>query len=621
MQYLPAESNTGMFGGNSNWRGPVWMPVNVLIVRALLNLYAFYGDDFKVECPTGSGQLMTLFEVAQEIVRRLTAHLPARRRRAAAGLRRRPASSRTIRTGATSSCSTSTSTATTARDWRQPPDRLDGPGGAAPRLVRAGRCQGPARVRARHRAGPDHLRADRRHRRQAGLTPVRPRTPPFRRNPPRHRAAGRYASSHRSPSAPDHEIQPLLLHPLCCSPGWCCSSSLLAVTSACAAARAGSSWSWCVRDGLRDRRPPCRTSAASGSSTAAPTPARWPTASAGRSRCRWRPAQAFDIVDAAIRELPHVEDVESARDSLQVRAKVRRDLSVRRRGAAAAAHARVVRRAAQPDLRDRHAARGHRQREPRLRAGGRRLARLVHASTTAPTSRTRRRSAARSRAASPKRAATSRRRPRRRRPRRNWPSPSCSLLHAQVEPHFLYNTLGSAKYLVRSDPDGAEQIIDNLILYLRHSLPRLENSLTTLGEELERVRAYLDIMQIRMGARLTTELNVPDALKAVPFPHDDAADAGRERDQARARAQVRRRHDLDPGGRQGRTAWPITVADDGNGFGTQTDRQRHRPEATCASGCNSPTAPTPRSTSPPTSRRAWPRRSPCPMAGPTEVAP
>ena len=72
VQYLPAESNTGMFGGNSNWRGPVWMPVNALIVRALVNLYGFYGDEFKVECPTGSGQHMTLFEVAQEIVRRLT---------------------------------------------------------------------------------------------------------------------------------------------------------------------------------------------------------------------------------------------------------------------------------------------------------------------------------------------------------------------------------------------------------------------------------------------------------------------------------------------------------------------------------------------------------------------
>jgi hypothetical protein len=72
VQYLPAESNTGMFGGNSNWRGPVWMPVNALIVRALLNLYQFYGDEFKVECPTGSGQNMTLFDVAQELSRRLT---------------------------------------------------------------------------------------------------------------------------------------------------------------------------------------------------------------------------------------------------------------------------------------------------------------------------------------------------------------------------------------------------------------------------------------------------------------------------------------------------------------------------------------------------------------------
>jgi hypothetical protein len=72
VQYLPAESNTGMFGGNSNWRGPVWMPVNALIVRALVNLYGFYGDEFKVQCPTGSGQYMTLFEVGQEIVRRLT---------------------------------------------------------------------------------------------------------------------------------------------------------------------------------------------------------------------------------------------------------------------------------------------------------------------------------------------------------------------------------------------------------------------------------------------------------------------------------------------------------------------------------------------------------------------
>ena len=72
VQYLPAESNTGMFGGNSNWRGPVWMPVNALLIRSLLNLYQFYGDDFKVECPTGSGKHMTLFEVAKEIGSRLS---------------------------------------------------------------------------------------------------------------------------------------------------------------------------------------------------------------------------------------------------------------------------------------------------------------------------------------------------------------------------------------------------------------------------------------------------------------------------------------------------------------------------------------------------------------------
>jgi hypothetical protein len=70
--YEPAESSTGMFGGNSNWRGPIWMPVNGLLFEALLKLYRFYGDDFKIECPTNSGHEMTLFEVATEIGRRLT---------------------------------------------------------------------------------------------------------------------------------------------------------------------------------------------------------------------------------------------------------------------------------------------------------------------------------------------------------------------------------------------------------------------------------------------------------------------------------------------------------------------------------------------------------------------
>jgi hypothetical protein len=71
VSYLAAESDTGMFGGNSNWRGPIWMPVNALIVRALLQYYLYYGDAFTVECPTGSGRHMTLYEVAEEIGRRL----------------------------------------------------------------------------------------------------------------------------------------------------------------------------------------------------------------------------------------------------------------------------------------------------------------------------------------------------------------------------------------------------------------------------------------------------------------------------------------------------------------------------------------------------------------------
>jgi hypothetical protein len=70
--YLPAESDSGMFGGNSNWRGPVWFPINALIIRALLLNYLYYGNDFKVECPTGSGKMMNLYEVGEEIGRRLT---------------------------------------------------------------------------------------------------------------------------------------------------------------------------------------------------------------------------------------------------------------------------------------------------------------------------------------------------------------------------------------------------------------------------------------------------------------------------------------------------------------------------------------------------------------------
>jgi Mannosylglycerate hydrolase MGH1-like glycoside hydrolase domain len=72
VDYLPAESNSGMFGGNSNWRGPVWFPVNALLFRSLLVQYAYYGNEFTIECPTGSGNQMNLFQIASELARRLS---------------------------------------------------------------------------------------------------------------------------------------------------------------------------------------------------------------------------------------------------------------------------------------------------------------------------------------------------------------------------------------------------------------------------------------------------------------------------------------------------------------------------------------------------------------------
>ncbi len=69
--YVPGDSNTGMFGGNSNWRGPIWMPVNFLILRALGTYYAYFGDELTIECPTGSGNHLNLFQVLEELQQRL----------------------------------------------------------------------------------------------------------------------------------------------------------------------------------------------------------------------------------------------------------------------------------------------------------------------------------------------------------------------------------------------------------------------------------------------------------------------------------------------------------------------------------------------------------------------
>ncbi len=143
-----------------------------------------------------------------------------------------------------------------------------------------------------------------------------------------------------------------------------------------------------------------------------------------------------------------------------------------------------------------------------------------------------------------------------------------SLLQAQVEPHFLYNTLASAQVLVRSDPAGADAMLGHLIEYLRHSLPRTDRALSTLGEELERSRAYLEILKIRMGARLNLQIDVPDELLATPLPPM----------LLQTLVENAIKHGLEPRPGAG-TVWifarrqdarvAVTVADDGKGFDPQ----------------------------------------------------
>jgi len=144
-----------------------------------------------------------------------------------------------------------------------------------------------------------------------------------------------------------------------------------------------------------------------------------------------------------------------------------------------------------------------------------------------------------------------------------------SLLHAQVEPHFLYNTLASAQYLTRSDPALADEMLGNLITYLRHSLPRTEDQASSLGEEVERARAYLEILKIRMGPRLDLQIDVPRHLLALPFPTM----------MLQTLVENAIKHGLEPR-TDGGTVWilakesdgkvAVTVADDGQGFSDKT---------------------------------------------------
>ena len=141
-----------------------------------------------------------------------------------------------------------------------------------------------------------------------------------------------------------------------------------------------------------------------------------------------------------------------------------------------------------------------------------------------------------------------------------------NLLHAQIEPHFLYNTLANAQVLTRSEPQQADRMLGHLIQYLRHSLPSTDGAMSTLGDELERTRAYLEILRIRMGPRLALEVDVPDALRAIQMPSmmlqtlvENAIKHGLEPKPGGGTVRLLARRDDD------RVA--ITVADDGLGFG------------------------------------------------------
>ena len=124
VSYEPGESTSYMFGGNSNWRGPIWFPLNFLFIEALERYYQFYGDSLRVECPTGSGQYMNLSQVAREIERRTARSLSAETRAYGHVTAKKRLLGTTL-TGATCSFSTSTSTPIADAAWA-PVIRRDG---------------------------------------------------------------------------------------------------------------------------------------------------------------------------------------------------------------------------------------------------------------------------------------------------------------------------------------------------------------------------------------------------------------------------------------------------------------------------------------------------------------
>jgi hypothetical protein len=277
---------------------------------------------------------------------------------------------------------------------------------------------------------------------------------------------------------------------------------------------------------------------------------------------------AFDLLDAAIRELPRIEQVESARDSLQMRAKVsrpanpgvlplgrwnpmswfgtpRNQLSATVLPGHDSASVTLICEPDSPAWTDWFLVddgSNFENAEAISRAISRRVAerRRGEKAVVAQTQTEKELTVAK-----------------------------LSLLHAQVEPHFLYNTLASAQLLARSDPPRADEMLGHLIQYLRHSLPRTEDDLSTLGVELERAVAYLEILKIRMGPRLAVQVDVPEDLRATPLPPmmlqtlvENAIKHGLEPRTVGGTVWIRaQRHDDDVS---------VTVADDGDGFNTRT---------------------------------------------------
>ncbi|AXK72790.1 sensor histidine kinase [Lysobacter sp. TY2-98] len=279
--------------------------------------------------------------------------------------------------------------------------------------------------------------------------------------------------------------------------------------------------------------------------------------------------QAFDLLDAAIRELPGIETVLSARDSLQIRAQVNRPDSYTQSALGrwnplsgfGTQHNQI--RATVTPTADTGSVTFIC--EPQVGAwsdwffvdDGTNLEN-AEAITRAITRRVA--DARRGEQMAAVRTATE----------KELTVAKLNLLHAQVEPHFLYNTLASAQLLTRSDPARAEEMLGHLIQYLRHSLPRTEDSPSTLGAELERALAYLEIMKVRMGNRLDVQVDVPESLRATKLPAmmlqtlvENAIKHGLEPRTGGGTVWIRARRADD--------TVAITVADDGEGLGGKTN--------------------------------------------------